>query len=275
MQKRGRFIFDERPLKKMELDRLIKLSYAYHEQMLQLFEGYRDNDFKRIIDVGAGTGHTTVLLKQLFPDAEVTYCDMSENLFDYSRKLIQSHGLQVNFTKDDILNPVDIKGKYDLVFCRFALKHMFDPIGAVKNMADLLKKKGVMILIDKDVSSNIWFPKFPLYKSSYMDALNKYNQHTHRGGDSFIGRKLPFILKSLSMTNIHTNIIGKNIVEDDNKVYREIMLEVYRNLVPELTSVGYISEQDAHADIDQLENFLNTEGNVAIIFDFIVTGVKK
>lgn len=275
MVKKGRFIFDERPAKASELIRLIKLSEIYQLKMKNLFSKYKDFNFKRIIDIGAGTGHTTILLKELFPQSQVIYYDMSEELLHYAKNLASKKGVELNFIKGNILNPIRNTDKYDLVFSRFALKHIFDPKLAMENMVSMLKDNGVILLIDKDVSANIWFPRFPLYKTNYMEALNKYNQYNNRGGDATIGRKLSYILKNLGINDIKVEAIGRNLVENKNKDYGEIMIEVYKNLVPELVNLGYITEDLAYKDIKKLKTFLHKEGNLAFVFDFIVTGVKS
>jgi len=274
MDKKGRFIFDKRPAKDKELNRLIKLSQLYEEDMKKLFNEFKEFNFKRIIDIGAGTGHTTVLLKKIFPKAEVTYCDISKDLSEYARKLSEDEGVEVHFIQEDILKCDNISGKYDFVFSRFALKHIFNPILAVKNMVSLLNEGGIIQLVDKDVSANIWFPRFPLYKTDYMKALNKYNQGQNRGGDPTIGRKLSYLLSQFGVKKIKVRANGRNLIEDNNKTYRDILVEVYENLLPEMISKGYITEEESNKDIENFKNFLHKKSNLAIVFDFIITGVK-
>ena len=167
----GRFVLDNRPNYKQEISRLVRLNNFYHPITKGLFGQIKANhklDIKSIIDIGGGTGHTTALLKKIFPDAKVTYFDISTHLMNYAKLhfneidyFIQADIFDCHFTK-----------KYDFVFSRYVLKHLFNPRKAVKIMSNILNKNGFLCLIDKDVSSNIWYPGFPLYKTKFMNALN-------------------------------------------------------------------------------------------------------
>jgi SAM-dependent methyltransferase len=280
MNNQGRFIFDERPAKDKELDRLIKLNSFYHLYTKNILDNIKKNtkiEIKSIIDIGAGTGHTTILLKKLFPDAKVTYFDLSQDLLIYSKELSQHSNIQIEFIKGDILSH-KFEIKYDLVFSRFALKHIFNPQNAINIMCNSLSDKGIVCLIDKDVYANIWFPRFPLYKTKFMDALNKYNKFANRGGDSAIGRKIRYYLSNNDIEVQHEELLSFNLNDNSEKnikVYKEIYIDVYKNLVPELVDNNLITTNEANKDINKLIGFLENKKNTAIIVDFGIWGRKN
>jgi SAM-dependent methyltransferase len=280
MNYKGRFVFDERPAKKKELNRLLSLNEFYNPHTKKILEHIRrsvKHEIKNIIDIGAGTGHTTILLKEFFPNANITYFDFSRDLLEYFRGLLKISQHEVKIEHGDILNH-SFTEKYDLIFSRFALKHIFNPEHAIKVMCENLNNKGTICLIDKDIYANIWFPKFPLYKTKFMTALNKYNESENRGGDSAIGRKIRYYLSNNNIEIEHEELLTFNLNNNSSKqmlCYKEIFVEVYRNLVPELVATGLLTENQANKDIKKLIAFLNNNKNTAIIFDFVVWGQKN
>jgi len=217
------------------------------------------------------------LLKELFPDAEVTYFDISKDLLKYSKKLARENDKQIEFINDDILS-CDFKNKYDLVFSRFALKHIFNPQNAIIVMCNILNDNGVICLVDKDVYANIWFPQFPLYKTKFMDALTKYNNSKNRCGDSAIGRKIRYYLSNNGIEIKYEELLSFNLNDNTEKniqEYKKIYIDVYRNLVPELVDNNLITTNEADKDINKLIDFLDNKKNTAIIVDFAIWGKKN
>ncbi|TVQ23146.1 MAG: class I SAM-dependent methyltransferase [Leptolyngbya sp. DLM2.Bin15] len=52
---------------------------------------------RRILDLGCGTGSTTVLLKQAFPDAEVIGLDLSPHMLVMAYQKVRLNGLSIDF----------------------------------------------------------------------------------------------------------------------------------------------------------------------------------
>lgn len=278
MRDAGRFIFDSRPAKRQELQRLLDLSKVYHshtEDLLCDIATHTRHEIRNVIDIGAGTGHSTILLKNLFPQASVTYFDASSELLDFARRFAEERDVEISFILGDILD-FDFTERYDLIFCRFALKHFYAPEKAVQTMCRMLEPSGIICLVDKDVYANVWYPRFPLYRTKFMKAINQYNDLPTRGGDSAIGRKMRKLLSQHGVRVKNEVLWSFNLNDTDSDMadYRKIYVQVYENLVPELVSSGLISETDANADIARLRLFLADKTNTSIVIDFATWGVK-
>ena len=59
----------------------------------------------RILDIGTGSGCIAISLAKLFKNSVVTAVDISEKALEVAKKNAETNGVNVNFIKDDILNP--------------------------------------------------------------------------------------------------------------------------------------------------------------------------
>ena len=101
----------------------------------------------RILEVGAGNGHLTNILRRHvdFVDA----FDYAENMVEQARQL---HGERNNrFFHDSVLAPAATKGPYDAVVCvrvLINLRNLEEQQRAFDNMAALVKPGGRLILVE-------------------------------------------------------------------------------------------------------------------------------
>ena len=71
-----------------------------------------------IIDIGTGSGCIAISLAKLLKNSVVTAVDVSEKALEVAKKNAEANGVDVNFIKDDILNPQNpelIENKYDII----------------------------------------------------------------------------------------------------------------------------------------------------------------
>ena len=71
-----------------------------------------------ILDIGTGSGCIAVSLAKLLKNSVVTAVDVSEKALEVAKKNAESNCIDVNFIKDDILNPKNqelIDNQYDII----------------------------------------------------------------------------------------------------------------------------------------------------------------
>lgn len=98
-------------------------------------------EYKRILDVGCGSGETLSFLKTLFPKAELYGIDTSQKATQFSKK--RGHK---NIFKANALNLPFKNGFFDLVLILDVIEHIEDDAGVVKEAARVLRKKGKIII---------------------------------------------------------------------------------------------------------------------------------
>ena len=72
----------------------------------------------RIIDIGTGSGCIAISLAKLLKNSIVTAVDISEKALEIAKKNAETNGVNVNFIKDDILNPKNpelIDKQFDII----------------------------------------------------------------------------------------------------------------------------------------------------------------
>lgn len=93
----------------------------------------RDAGAPRILDVGCGTGGTTIALARE-TGAHCTGVDISEPMITAARANAEREGLSVDFIRADAETHPFEPGAYDLVTSRFGVMFFADPVAAFTNL---------------------------------------------------------------------------------------------------------------------------------------------
>lgn len=107
-----------------------------------------DRDVKKILDLGAGTGLELIHLFEVYPEAEVTVIDITENMLEELKK--RSFADHVTTICGDFFE-VEFGDSYDAVISTSALHHfkIEEKIKLYKKIYDCLKENGQFINCDK------------------------------------------------------------------------------------------------------------------------------
>ena len=107
-----------------------------------------DKDTKKILDLGAGTGLELIHVFELFPNAEVTVIDITENMLEELKK--RSFASHVYTICGDFFE-VEFGENYDAVISTSALHHfkLEEKVKLYKKVYDCLKENGQFINCDK------------------------------------------------------------------------------------------------------------------------------
>ena len=107
-----------------------------------------DRDVKKILDLGAGTGLELIHLFEVYPEAEVTVIDITENMLEELNK--RNFANHVTTICGDFFE-VEFGDNYDAVISTSALHHfkLEEKIKLYKKVYDCLKGNGQFINCDK------------------------------------------------------------------------------------------------------------------------------
>jgi SAM-dependent methyltransferase len=119
----------------------------------------------KVADLGCGVGVTTRSLAEMVGSAgSVTGVDMSAAQLEQGRSLCKSAGItNANFVQASAISTGLPRASFDLVYCRFLLLHLVDPAAGLREMYDLLKPGGILVVEDGDLTSAGSTPRSSLH----------------------------------------------------------------------------------------------------------------
>jgi|GEM_PF-5017509 len=131
-------------------DMMLELNPAYQElqmlfkSQLQKLSIDRSKAIK-VLDIGGGTGNFSVLVKEIFPNAQITLLEPNRGMIDRAKTKLPSRSMDYDTTA---FEKWDSSIKYDLVICIHALYLMPNPKLLIPKIAGHLAPGGNAIICD-------------------------------------------------------------------------------------------------------------------------------
>lgn len=101
-----------------------------------------DKPCTRILDVGCGSGMSTLALKNRFPEAEIVGVDLSLSMLENAKKLLPD----VEWLQRDCGESLEDLGQFDLVFSNAFLQWLPNQEEFIKNIRTCIKENGVLAM---------------------------------------------------------------------------------------------------------------------------------
>lgn len=98
------------------------------------------DSFKRIIDIGCGSGMSTLPLRNRFKEAEILGADSSPSMLAQARETLKG----VTWLERDCSKPLKDLGEFDLVFSNAALQWFEDQAKVIRNLSEILVPAGIL-----------------------------------------------------------------------------------------------------------------------------------
>jgi len=113
------------------------------------------NSGQRLLDVGAGPGTITADLVELV--GEVVALEVSE----VAAALTRSGAPHVDVRVGDVHALPFADGEFDVVHAHQVLQHVADPVQALREMARVVRRNGLVAARDSDYATFAWWPRMP------------------------------------------------------------------------------------------------------------------
>lgn len=176
-----------------------------------------------VADFGCGIGAMTRNLAQLVgPNGRATGIDLHEPQLVQAGNICMERQLSnVAFCRADACDTNLPDGIFDLVYCRFLLIHVPDPLACLREMKRVLKPGGIIFVEDGDLRSGGSVP------SSALDHFGGLFERLgpKKGVDYRLGRDLYHLVKRAEFESIETDIYQPAYSRGKERVFLKWSIE--------------------------------------------------
>ena len=114
-----------------------------------LLDLVNDGSYRKILDIGTGTGYLAFPLAEKFPTADVCGIDIAEVIVEKNNAIVKEKGiLNLSFQVFDGLQYPFSDESVDLIVSRYAFHHFPDVADAIRQMNKILGKGGKVLISD-------------------------------------------------------------------------------------------------------------------------------
>jgi len=201
----------------------------------------------RILDVGCGPAVIAARLAADHPRATVIGVDRAGARLTAAADLLggQRPPANLHLLQADARALPFRPGTFDLVYCRFLLEYLPDPLQAVAEMARVTRPGGTVLLQDLD-GQLLWHDPIDLDLQRPLERILRAVRAT--GFDPFMGRKLYHLAHRAGLVDLHVAIDPYHLIAGtaDATTLQQwrLKLEIARNAA--------VSSGETPADLDAL-----------------------
>lgn len=256
---------------KADYTRLQYLNEAVNPYSISFLKKYI-NRGNKVLDIGCGPGLLSEKIAELVGDTgEVYAIDISKAQIDLARERQQSNNIKnVHYYVMDAMSLSALKPKFDVVYIRFALIHLRDPYSVAKQVKQVLKPGGYLLI--EELAGNDTIVSIPkdvrLDLVKKVDSLQEEVQQTNfaigltygdfLANNGFMVMSNKFVHPKLDTLNKRQNFsLGMESLTDTLVKHKKITKS-------ELTKmIGQVKEMEADLDIDL---YFYKMGQLAVVY---------
>ena len=255
-----------------ELQRLLAQAAVYEPESSWLLDQCGIQPGWRVADVGCGPlGILNLLSPRVGPHGSVVGVDREPRFVDMARAEIATRGLSnVRVVHADALNTGLEQGAYDFVHERLVLINVSAREAFLSELVSLLRPGGTLALADVDNVSWLCDPPH----RSWEALLHAFHTVFHAGGgDGFIGRRLPALLRAAGVQDIHVKTtVAAPTVGDYRRTHLVSLIDSVRG---KIIAGGILDESELDAHRDALLRHLHDPATVVIDKLFVQSWGRK
>jgi len=210
--------------------------YAPAGRRVLLDAGLREG--MKVADFGCGVGVVTRMLAEMVgPSGSVTGVDVNSQQLTEAAAWCESRGvMNTAFVKADACRTGLPRGSYDLVYCRFLLLHLPDPMGCLREMRDVLRPGGIIVVEDGDLASATSVP--PTATDAFADLFCQFGPT--RGLNYSLAKNLYHMVIAAGFADVNVEIHQPAIIRGENRFFLKWSVE---EAAPTFVDAGIITPE--------------------------------
>lgn len=244
-----------------ELQRLLAQAEVYKSQTDWLLDQIELRPGGKAIDIGCGPiGILDLLAQRVGPQGSVVGLEREQRFVEMAQVEVAKRGLRnISVVTADALNTGLEKNTFDLAHERLVMINVTAREAFLSEMLSLLRPGGTVVLSDVDNVSWCCQPQHP----SWDVLLDAFHTVFHAsGGDGFIGRRLPILLRSAGVQNIQVKITVATPALGDYR--RTHLISLIDSVREKVISKGLLDEIQLGEHREALLNHLNNPATLVI-----------
>ena len=207
------------------------------------------------LDLGCGTGETTLLLKSIVIGGKITGLDSRETQLKIAKEKAQQNSVpQIIFRHQNILEWKE-KQLYDFVYSRLFFNQLKKPLSLLKQIYSSLKPGGLAMIEDMDFSKFQCFPNsfaFDRFIELYIEVVKL------QGANPDIGKQLYPLFQKTGFSNIKVQLVRPNFLTNKNKHLASLTLENISSIIENESLATKTEIQALLFELKEFESQKNT-----------------
>lgn len=203
----------------------------------------------KVADFGCGVGVVTRMLAEMVgPSGSVTGVDVNGQQLTEAAAFCESRGvMNTSFVKADATGTGLPRGSFDLVYCRFLLLHLPDPMACLREMRDVLRPGGIIVVEDGDLASAESIP--PTAIDAFAEFFCKFGPT--RGLDYSLARNLYHMVIGAGFSDINVDIHQPAIIRGENRSFLKWSVE---EAGPAFVDAGVVTQERLEYTLAEMQN---------------------
>lgn len=201
-----------------------------------------------VADFGCGVGATTRTLAEMVgPLGSVTGVDVSAAQLEQGRRLCEAEGIgNARFVEASATATGLPRASFDLVYCRYLLLHLTDPAACLREMLEILKPGGILVVEDGDLSSAGSSPVSSLHW--FADLFSRLGPT--RGLDYTLERRLYHLVKAAGFPEPEIEIHQPAVVRGEDRFLLKWSVE---EAAPAFVAAGLVTAAEMDAILAEMD----------------------
>jgi SAM-dependent methyltransferase len=213
----------------------------------------------RVADLGSGTGMVTQLLAELVgPTGEVVGVDYNGDQIEQAKALLPAGVSNVSFVQASATDTGLPRDSFDLVYSRFLLIHLTEPESALREMHELLKPNGVLVVEDGDLTTAGSEP--PSCLQEFSNLFGRLGPTW--GVDYTLGRRLFQMVLAANFTSPEITFNQPVISKGENKRLLELSVA---EAATAFVGAGLITHEELYKTLNNMYKLVEDETVLALM----------
>ena len=202
----------------------------------------------RVADFGCGVGAVTRMLAEMVgPSGNVTGIDANAAQLEQAADICKSVGVtNVSFLERDACATGLPRESFDLVYCRFLLLHLPDPAACLREMRDVVKPGGILVVEDGDLATATSLP--PTAIDAFADLFTRLGPT--RGLDYSLAGNLYHMVKAAGFSDPQIEIHQPALPRGENRFLMQWSVE---EAGPAFVSAGLVTADQLQKTISGMQ----------------------